>query len=348
MIGTIERIALQICSEEGWYDLARLIRACTDRAIMLFFVVGARRIGKTLFFQRLACQLFIQTGWQTMWMRNKKVELIEDGFTSSFLNACQSRGWCPAEWICRPDGVWTSANKEEAEQVFMFQSISTFSNRRGNETPKVLMLVLDEFMGEDRKYPPTPAKALMSISKTVLSGREDARCFCLSNFISSANPYFVGFRIYPKEGKDVSVFEDKGIAIEICRGYKCAIEQDNPWNKVYAAGGYQDYAEADEDTLIQLVRRPPKGAQPINYFILDDGILYRPLVKDNLVFYEEYHGKTNGQAVYATSLQEAGQGIYLLPNVLKNDIKELVAGNAARFATPNVMFAILHTLYETV
>lgn len=346
MIGIIEKIALRIASQERWYDLVKLIRRSESHAIMLFFIVGERRIGKTLFFQRLACELFLETGKQTMWVRNKKVELIEDGFTSGYLTACKLRGWCPQEWICKQDGVWTD-NSKEAQQVILFQSISTFSNRRGNETPDVMMIVFDEFMPEDRKYPPSPAKGLMSITKTVLSGREDARCFCLSNFISSANPYFVGFRIYP--GNDpITVFPDKGIAIEICKGYKRAIEKDNPWNAVYAAGGYQDYATADEDKLIQLVRKPPKGANPINYLILSDGVLYRPLEKAGTVYYEEFKGKVAQQVIYTPTLQEAGKDIYLVPEFMKRDIKKMTEANAVRFSNPNVMFAILSMVYDAV
>lgn len=101
MIGIIEKIALRIASQERWYDLVKLIRRSESHAIMLFFIVGERRIGKTLFFQRLACELFLETGKQTMWVRNKKVELIEDGFTSGYLTACKLRGWCPQEWICK-------------------------------------------------------------------------------------------------------------------------------------------------------------------------------------------------------------------------------------------------------
>src|SRR5690606_3009910 len=113
---------------------------------------------------------------------------------------------------------------------------------------------------------------LMSLTKTVLSGKRDAKCYCLSNFISAANPYWVGFQIYPDPKKDVTNFPDKGIAIEVCRGYRCAIEEDNPWNRVYRAGGYQDYASETEDSLWQLIAKVPKGGELHPYFVMRDGV----------------------------------------------------------------------------
>ena len=176
-----------------WYNTAKLDKYASDA--MMYFIVGERRIGKTLHFQKKAFELFEETGLQTMWLRNKKVEFADPSFIADFLNAPRKFGWCDEENICFPDGVYT--DKDKTEQIIKFQSISTFSNRRGNMTDNVGMIVFDEFMPEDRRYPKRAHIGLMSLTKTVLSGRKDAKCYCLSNFISAANPYWVGFQIYP-------------------------------------------------------------------------------------------------------------------------------------------------------
>lgn len=151
-----------------------------------------------------------------------------------------------------PDGV----------RFIKFLSVSTYSSRRGPGHPDVDLVIFDEFIPEDRKYTRGCLKGLMSLTKTILSGREGTRTICTSNFISLSNPYFAGLEIYPDRDTDVSVYHEKGVAVEKCRGYRCAIAQDGSWARVYSAAGYGDYADEDEDEMRTLVKAVPKGAKP--------------------------------------------------------------------------------------
>ena len=340
----IMRLAQECPWRSTWdhYSLRKLSQV--DESVRLFFVVGERRIGKTLFFQWLMCQLYIETGYQTMWVRNKKVELEDDGFVNGFLNACRDFEWCPDDWTCTPRGVQDG----DGNDVCLFQSISTFSNRRGNRTADVLMMVFDEFMPEDRRYPRNCCKGLMSLIKTVLAERPESMCFCLSNFISGANPYFVGFQIYPRDGQDVTVFPEKGIAIEVCKGYKTAIVKDNPWNSVFRAGKYQDYATSDEDKLMELVRRVPKGAEPQNWVLISDDVAYRMWVKDGIGYWNRYGGSLKGLLLYTANREECGKGVQMLPPYLFKILQQDFELDIMRYRDPNVMFAVLSILYETV
>lgn len=325
-----------------WYNTAKLDRAAHDALIN--FIVGERRIGKTTHFMERILNDWYRDGSEAMWLRNKKVELVDPTFTAGFLTTAKLMGWCEEEFITAPDGVYTDRSKEE--QVIHFQSISTASNRRGNATPNIKTMVFDEFMPEDRRYLKHAHKMLMSLTKTVLSGRTDARCYCLSNYISSANPYFVGFRIYPERKKDVTYFEDKGIAIEICRGYRTAIEPDNPWNKVYAAGGYQDYATAEEDSLFMLITRVPRGAEMLPHCILSNGIVYAASHSDGLIYWHEYKGPCRW--LYAATLQETSNKVGLIPRWFMKDLKLWSENNLMRFTSPNTMFSILSIIYDAI
>lgn len=325
-----------------WYNTKKLDEVAPDALIN--FVVGERRIGKTLHFQRRAFELWERTGQQTMWLRNKKVELEDPSFVADFLNAPKRFGWCGEEFVTARDGVYTDRSK--SEQVIKFQSISTASNRRGNMTADVGLMVFDEFMPEDRKYPKKAHTMLLSLTKTVLSGNRDAKCYCLSNFISAANPYFVGFRIYPDKKRDITYYPDKLLAIEVCRGYRCAIEDDNPWNKVYAAGGYKDYASAEEDSLFMLISRVPRDVELLPYFIKSNGLIYAAGYKNGLLYWHEYRGPTKW--VFAANLQETSDKVSLIPRWFRKEIKLWSEDNIMRFATPNVMYAILSVIYDAV
>lgn len=346
--------AIRKCLEKlgdngGWYN-AQKILPYIDECMMLW-IVGERRIGKTDLMLHLAMMLWQDHGLRTMWIRNRKVELDDPAFFNTFLADALEHGWTDREYIVRPDGVYEATEDGKPapdKRAIVFQSISTFSNRRGGAHPDVVMMVFDEFMPEDRKYPAQCAKGLMSLTKTVFSGRTDARVFCLSNFVSAANPYFVAFGIYPEPGQDVTVYEDKGMLIEKCRGYHRAIAEDNPWTSIYRAGRYGDYADETEDTLLQLVRKMPKGAIPEPYAILRDGRVYRPYTKDGLVYWALYKGSLNGVSLYASTIQETSDSVRMLPRFYLNSMAEISANGGYRFADANVMFAILNIVYETV
>ncbi len=326
-----------------WYNLDKLNSVASDALIA--FIVGARRIGKTTHLMKLACDTWYENRNQTMWLRNKKVELQDPAFTQGFLNTAKREGWCDESWVTYPDGVYTDKTKEE--QVILFQSISTASNRRGNATPDVKYMVFDEFMPEDRKYPPRAHIMLMSLTKTVLSGREDARCYCLSNFISAANPYWAGFQIYPKRELDVTYFPEKRIAIEVCRNYKSAIEEDNPWNLVYQAGGYQDYASELEDSLFSLVKKTPRGGRYWDIYLLADGQTYGCMFHRGLLHWHQCK-PTPGARVFATTLQETSNKVSIVPNYVKQVLKQANEDNILRFNSPNTMYVILSLIYDAV
>ena len=105
-------------------------------------------MGKTDIFLRLACELYVRYGCTTGWIRNKQVELSDDANYSSFLADAHKFKWCPKEWTTRPDGVYTSEDRN-ASRVIEFKAISTFSNTRGAAHPDMLLCVLDEFMSEN-------------------------------------------------------------------------------------------------------------------------------------------------------------------------------------------------------
>ena len=339
----IKQLLTEYGNNDGWYNGQKLLPHFDDTMIMM--IIGARRIGKTDLFLRLACDLWQRFNLRTMWVRNKLTELKEPSFFNEFLNDAKIHNWCPEGWVTKADGVHDPG---DPEPVILFQSISVFSNRRGGAHPEVIMMVLDEFMPEDRKYPHMCATGLLSLTKTVFSGNEEARCFCLSNFVSAANPYFVKFRIYPRKDQDITVFPDKSILIERCKDYRCAILEDNKWNRAYKAAGVGNYASEEEDRLIELIRPVPKGATPAPWLVLSDGVLYRRWQKNGMSYWNEYKGSIKDTVIYTPNLKECSDSVTLMMPFMKKHIEEEMQMGMLRFKNPNVMFAILSMVFETV
>ena len=342
-LNPIKQLLIEYGDNDGWYNPRKILPFFDDA--MLMMIIGARRIGKTDMFLRLACDLWQRFRLRSMWVRNKLTELKEPSFFNEFLNDAKMFGWCPDTWFVKADGVH---DPDDDEPVIKFQSISVFSNRRGGSHPDVIMMVLDEFMPEDRKYPHMCASGLLSLTKTVFSGNVDARCFCLSNFVSAANPYFVKFRIYPQKGKDITFFPDKSILIERCSGYRCSILEDNPWNNVYKSAGVGNYASEDEDRLMDLIKSVPKGARPDTYLIKIDGIIYRAWMKNGLIYWNEYKGDTKDITIYTPNVKECSDTVHMLHPFFRKDIEQNMIMGTLRFKNPNVMFAILSMVFETV
>lgn len=318
---------------------------------MLFFILGGRGIGKTDLWLRVACELYQRYGCRTAWLRNKKVELSDDGNFETFLTDAKAYGWCPQEWEPRPDGVYISDDRD-APQVVKFASISTFSNMRGGSyggDDAVLLVVLDEMIPEDRRYPKMCAKGLLSIANTVLRGREGSKIIALSNYVSAGNPYFALFEVYPNPKYDVTVYRDKSILIEVCKDYRRAIKQDSPFARLMTAGRMPQYENEKSDPLIGLVEPIPKGAKPSPYVYLIDGQYYREWNFDGMRYFDQWNGQIKDTTViYTPNVTECTDGVMIIPKAVMKYLTEHMELNLLRFKNPNVMFKILNVIYSAV
>lgn len=330
---------------DGWYDFGKLMKNAKD--CRLWFVIGARRIGKTDRMLHVALELWLRYGRKTMWLRDYLTTTESKSFLADFLNDAKEFGWISDvdekhTWVAKPDGV----HDPDDNVVIKFQSLSTYSSRRGPAHPDVDLMLFDEFIPEDRRYQKGALKALMSLTKTVFSGRDGCRCICCSNYVSLSNPYFAGLEIYPEAKKDVTVWRDKGVAVERCRGYRCAIEESSPWTAVYAAARYGDYADESEDMMHTLVRRVPKGARPLDFRINIFGKWYE-VFSDGRLRYGRFGTDPKRKAVsYVTRPEDISEGMTMITLEVRTMIELDLNRGLMRFESPNVLFAFVNLIYN--
>lgn len=305
----------------------------------IYFLIGQRRIGKTTAFIYFALELWKKYKIKTMWVRSRIKEFEET--YQDFLNIPQKLGWVPEGIEVKKDGVYDKKN-----QFIIFQGLATAGNRRGGGHPDVFLMIFDEFQPEDLRYPKNPLTMLLSLTQTVLSGKKGSLCFCLSNFVSLANPYFVGLDIYPD--KKITIFAEKGVVIERCVGYRCGIEEENPWQKVYRQGKYLGYQSEKEDGLIDLVVPIPRGAKPIiNEFLLLDGKFYILYQKDKIFYWGRGYPQGKNYTVITPNYAEMQKNITLISkNMFVKELQYMLESNSIRFDSPNTLFAIVSLMYN--
>lgn len=347
-LGPIEDCAVRVYRRNltpegrGYYTVVRAMVEAMHAGFspLIYWIIGARRIGKTDFFLQLAIELWISYGKQTMWVRSMDVELKDPSFARDFLNDAHAHGWCPEGWESDASGV----HDENGNLIIMWQSLNTFSNRRGAGHPDVDMIFFDEFCPESKRYPKMALTAVMSLTKTVFAGRRSARMFCGSNFVSIANPYFAGLEIYPSE--PINLYPEKMMVLERCEGYRCSIDDDNPWNKVYQASGYGNYASEHEDKMIDLVCKLPKRSKPMTYALVIGGKTYLPYDTKRAIHWTKADSLPYGTDLFATDIGDVTDKVPIVASWVVKNLKTCVENDAVRFDSPNTLFAVMSILYN--
>lgn len=343
----VDAVILEIGNNDGWASFVKLLSQA--RECPIWFMIGARRIGKTDLALQIAIMLWQKYRKKTMWIRDALETLKSADFQADFLNDAYKYGWISDvdeqhKWTVRNDGV----HDPDGELFIKFQSLSTYSSRRGPAHPDVDLMLFDEFIPEDRRYFRGALKGLMSLTKTVFSGREGCRCICTSNFVALSNPYFAGFEIYPDPKKDVTAWPEKGVAIERCRGYKCAIAKDSPWNKAYAAAHYGDYADEEEDVMHQLIRKIPKGSKPDKWALNINDKWFRIYTTSAGLRIAKQERNLNNQAItmYVTDPRDLSEDVILLDPLHRASIENDIALGRIRYEDANTLFAFVNLIYN--
>lgn len=346
MASYVDRCIRELGDNDGWASFQKLLKEAENCPI--WFMIGARRIGKTDYGLQLALMLWQQYGRKTMWIRDVLKTMESDNFRADFLNDAFEFGWIENDndkpWTVKADGV----HDPEGELVIKFQSLSTYSSRRGPAHPDVDLMLFDEFIPEDRRYQKGALKGLMSLTKTVFSGREGCRCICTSNFVALSNPYFAGFEIFPDPKKDVTVWPEKGVAIERCRGYRCAIAKESAWNKAYAAAHYGDYADEEEDVMHKLIRKVPKGSKPDNWAVNINGKWFKIYTTTSgvRIARQEKNLISGSLILFVTDPRDLTDEVVILDAVHRMQIDNDIALGRMRFEDPNTLFAFINLTYN--
>lgn len=155
------------------------------------FVIGARGIGKTYSMKKYCVKRFIKTGAQFIYLRMYKTDLKK--VSQLFNDVAQEF----------PDNKIEVKGKEfyvDGQLAGWAIPLSGWQSFKGGSYPNVETIVFDEFIREKDNvgYPPNSADSLLNICDTVIRNRDNFRCVCLSNAVTTVNPFFLEFDIVGK------------------------------------------------------------------------------------------------------------------------------------------------------
>ena len=324
-----------------WFNTKRLNRYAKD--CPLWMVNGVRGVGKTVFGMQEIADNWDQ-GYQTVWSRLYARHMERGTFVDNFLNAGKRLGIIPDAWITTKDGVFTDENKRE--QPVLFMDMNGAYSHQGNEYNDVMRLISDEYtVRAGEQYPHSYAGKVHSLLGTLGRGKEDFRAILFSNWTSVSNPIWGVAGIYPGK-KDVSVFRDKGMAIEICRNhyYNQDMPEDNsPMGRVLTNLGGIVMEDASEDASYTLVDPIRPAVRPSNMVLATAGGLYRQWV--GATNYYEPCSIQAGDWVFTNDIRKVGAGIRLIPNQTLQRLRKEIEEGYTRFINQTCLYNVMSFIY---
>lgn len=206
---------------------------------ILSFVVGARGLGKTYGMKKYVINRFLKNGEQFIYLKRYKTDLKG---TKQFFDSVSKEF---------PDTKFSVKGEElriNGQMAGWIMPLSAWQSVKSREFPNVTTIIYDEFLLEKhskQRYMNDEPVALLNFMDTVIRNRENARCVCLANAVSIANPYFIYFDLVPDRGKRYNPYPN--IVVEIADSYDfSSARSETKFGKLIQGTEYGDFSLGNE------------------------------------------------------------------------------------------------------
>lgn len=172
-----------------YYDLNKLLSFNK----LLNISIGARGLGKSYAAKRWAINNWLKNKKQFVYLRRYKTEFNN---IKNYFSDIEDR---------YPDHSFKVANGcfyIDDEVAGYYMALSTSQTQKSNSFPDVNIIIFDEFIIDKGRvtYIKGEVQLFLDVIETIARTRDDVRVLMISNAISSINPYFLYFNIYPHDG----------------------------------------------------------------------------------------------------------------------------------------------------
>ena len=236
--------------ESKYYDGTKLLSMLDINGDKpeIYICSGNRTAGKTVYFNRLCVNRFLDSGQKFMliYRFNYEVDNVADKFFKDigglfFKENCmestrKEKGLYHELYL---DGVSCgyAISLNSADQIK--KNAHLFSD--------TYRMLFDEFQSETNNYCADEITKLFSIHTSVARGHgEQVRyvpVYMLSNNVSLINPYYVALGISNRLNKDTKFLKGDGFVLEQCYNVHAAkAQQESAFNRAFASNDYALYA----------------------------------------------------------------------------------------------------------
>lgn len=175
-----------------YYDLTKLL----SYNKLLNISIGSRGRGKSYAAKKWAINGFLKNKRQFVYLRRYKTEFNN---INNYFSDIADR--YPNHNFEVKNGCFLIDN----EVAGYYISLSTSQQNKSNSYPDVDKIIFDEFIIDKGKvtYLKGEVQLFLDMIETIARTRDDVRILMISNAISSVNPYFLYFGIYPHNGDKI-------------------------------------------------------------------------------------------------------------------------------------------------
>lgn len=216
-----------------YYDISRVL---TYNAYFNF-LIGERGVGKTYSSKKFVINKFLKKGEQFIYLRRYKTEI--DTAKKTYFNDILKE-FPEHKFECKGDNF-----KIDNVVCGFAVPLSTTNILKSVCYDNVTTIIFDEFIIDKGcyHYLQNEVKTMLEFCETVFRLRDNVRVLFLANAITQTNPYFLYFNITHNPIKDINLFKNGLILLQIMKNEEYrSRKKESKFGKLISNTEYGNYA----------------------------------------------------------------------------------------------------------
>lgn len=291
-----------------WYDIGQTL----SYNCLFNFVIGSRGCGKTYGAKKRAIKLFLDKGYQFVYLRRFQDELKETA--ESYFNDIILNNEFPEIKIEYKDGVYYVNDKIAGYAM----ALTKAKDYKSIAYPMVYFIIFDEFLIEDNGYSRYLKNEVKQFLNFYMSIDRYRGCivFFLANSVAMINPYTLYFNLQLPYGSNIVRKND--VLLQLVQNDEYIQNRKNTrFGKMIAGTEFEEYAIENRfaDNNKNFIRRKTKKAKMLFAFVYL-GDKYGVWVDyDNSMMFVSLDIDTSCKILYSLTTDDHTPNTMLLNNI---------------------------------
>lgn len=223
-----------LANKDIYYDLNKLL----SYNKLISISIGARGRGKSYAAKRWCINGWLKNKKQFVYIRRYLTELDNIGnYFSDIKDIYKNHEFEVKSGCFYIDGAVAG----------YYMALSTSQKLKSSSFPEVDKIVFDEFLVDKGRvtYLKNEVEMFLDIIETIARTRDDVRVLMISNAISSVNPYFMQFGIFPHDGDKIICKDEVVVDIDKNQAF-IDFKKQTKFGRLIAGTNYGKYSIENE------------------------------------------------------------------------------------------------------